>query len=155
MFFLQWKLRIHSQSHTVRMAISRPLLLLRPPLSQGYLNPAPGGIDAVYAWTYPGGGEAGVKLVDVEAGWHLDHEDLPSPNEYFFGNGLNLGDESHGTAVLGVIAARDNGFGATGIVPDASIGWSSSTSPALQISSISWHAELIRQRPPLHSVTFS
>ncbi len=104
-----------------------PTTVISPPLSQGYLNPAPGGIDAVYAWTYPGGRGAGVKLVDVEAGWHLDHEDLPSPNEYFFGNGLNLGDESHGTAVLGVIAARDNGFGATGIVPDASIGWSSST----------------------------
>jgi serine protease len=100
-----------------------PTTIINPPLSQGYLNKAPNGIDAVYAWIYPGGRGVGVKLVDVETGWHLDHEDLPV--HHFYGNGLNLGSESHGTAVLGVLVARDNGFGATGIVPDAEIGWSS------------------------------
>lgn len=43
---------------------------------QGYLDAAPGGIDARYAWTRPGGGGAGVKIVDVEGAWRFSHEDL-------------------------------------------------------------------------------
>lgn len=33
---------------------------------QGYLNPAPQGIDAKYAWTITGGDGEGVKVIDVE-----------------------------------------------------------------------------------------
>ena len=43
---------------------------------QGYLDPAPGGVDARYAWTWPGGGGAGVRIIDCERNWHFDHEDL-------------------------------------------------------------------------------
>jgi len=43
---------------------------------QGYLDPAPGGIDARYAWRVPGGTGRGVTVVDLEQGFNLDHEDL-------------------------------------------------------------------------------
>ena len=32
--------------------------------------------DARYAWTFPGGGGAGVSIIDCEWGWRFDHEDL-------------------------------------------------------------------------------
>lgn len=43
---------------------------------QGYIDPAPRGIDAKYAWTFPGGDGAGTNVVDIERGWDLKHEDL-------------------------------------------------------------------------------
>ncbi|HEX6861940.1 MAG TPA: peptidase S8, partial [Thermoanaerobaculia bacterium] len=36
---------------------------------QGYLNAAPQGIDALYAWTLVGGKGRGIKIVDVEYAW--------------------------------------------------------------------------------------
>lgn len=44
--------------------------------NQGYLNTAPAGINARYAWGFPGGDGAGINIVDVEQGWNLNHEDL-------------------------------------------------------------------------------
>ena len=82
---------------------------------QHYLDPSPTGIDAEHAWNFSGGTGAGVGLIDVEQGWVLNHEDLPpgialltGRNKQFFG---------HGTAVLGVVAAVDNGRGVVGIAP--------------------------------------
>jgi predicted NUDIX family NTP pyrophosphohydrolase len=49
---------------------------------QGYLNPAPQGIDARYAWTFRGGRGENIKIIDVEQDWNLDHENLP---DTFFG----------------------------------------------------------------------
>lgn len=46
--------------------------------NQGYLNAAPAGIDARYAWGFTGGDGAGVNVVDMEQGWNLNHEDLVS-----------------------------------------------------------------------------
>jgi hypothetical protein len=43
---------------------------------QGYLTGGGVGIDAVYAWGFPGGDGAGTTVIDVEGGWDLDHEDL-------------------------------------------------------------------------------
>lgn len=45
-------------------------------VDQGYLNAAPQGINARYAWGFAGGDGAGVNIVDVEQGWNLNHEDL-------------------------------------------------------------------------------
>jgi subtilisin family serine protease len=88
---------------------------------QDYLDPAPGGIDATYAWTVPGGKGGLVKIIDVESGWNLNHEDLPS---MFVNDGRIDDDDSrqHGTAVLGVMLGLDDGNGVTGIVPQASGG---------------------------------
>ncbi len=90
---------------------------------QGYLGPAPEGVDAAAAWAVPGGRGAGVHVVDIEGGWDFDHEDLqentggviggvPYPERYW---------RDHGTAVLGVIAGDANGFGVTGIAPETRV----------------------------------
>ncbi|HDZ15086.1 MAG TPA: hypothetical protein ENH60_09360, partial [Pricia sp.] len=44
--------------------------------NQGYLNAAPQGVDARYAWTLPGGRGNGVNIIDIEGGWNFSHEDL-------------------------------------------------------------------------------
>src|SRR4029453_8232234 len=44
--------------------------------NQGYLDPSPDGIDAEYAWGFPGGDGAGQRVIDLERGWTFNHEDL-------------------------------------------------------------------------------
>jgi len=93
---------------------------------EGYFRPTPVGIDVDIARRFAGGRGEGVRIVDIEGGWHVDHEDLPPIS---FGYGINLGvfDGAHGTAVFGELAAQENGFGANGLVPASAIGWSSFT----------------------------
>lgn len=86
--------------------------------NQGYLNVAPEGIDAYYAWTLPGGGGAGVHIIDCEWAWNMGHEDLVA-NEGPVVVGTGADDDNHGTAVQGEIGGNRNGFGVTGICPDA------------------------------------
>jgi hypothetical protein len=86
--------------------------------SQGYLDVAPGGIDARYAWTVPGGGGAGVNIIDCEWAWNTTHEDLVA-NEGPVVAGASAGDDNHGTAVQGEMGGNRNGFGVTGICPDS------------------------------------
>jgi hypothetical protein len=93
------------------------------PLSanQGYLSVAPAGIDAYFAWVGADGG--GIRLVDLEQGWTLDHEDLPASIP-IIGSGSFLQDDgwiAHGTAVLGIVAAVDNDKGVIGIAPQSSV----------------------------------
>lgn len=88
---------------------------------QGYLRPAPEGIDVDYATQFQGGRGTDVRIIDVEYGWQFSHEDL-AQNQ----GGLVVGDQfapfhDHGTSVLGIISADTNGFGVTGICPDASM----------------------------------
>ncbi len=100
---------------------------------QGYLGPAPRGLDGLFAWTQPGGRGEGVRLIDVEWDWVTDHEDFVPDSQRFWG-GRPLcpydGSESeHGTAVMGIIAARDNGLGITGFAPNVQFGLSSGCRP--------------------------
>lgn len=88
--------------------------------SQLYLEVAPGGVDARYAWTWPGGSGAGVSIIDCEWGWRFDHEDLTA-NQGGVVVGTGGTDTNHGTAVLGEISGDRNGLGITGICPDATI----------------------------------
>jgi subtilisin family serine protease len=91
---------------------------------QDYLNAAPGGIDAAYAWTQEGGKGAGVNIVDVEGAWRLTHEDLLTNNRGLLG-GTHSPDRAwrnHGTAVIGVLGGTENNFGVTGICPEATVG---------------------------------
>ena len=91
---------------------------------QGYLNAAPGGIDARYAWTQRGGRGAGIRVIDLEWGWRFNHEDLRQ-NQMGVLAGTNssaLRSENHGTAVIGEISGDLNRFGIVGIAPDARIG---------------------------------
>ncbi len=67
---------------------------------------------------------ANVTLVDIEGGWIVGHEDLPISNDNFLPGSVNSSDMTwlnHGTAVLGVVAGRDNTYGVTGIAPDTYI----------------------------------
>lgn len=89
--------------------------------NQYYLFSAPGGVDAVYANSLPGGNGSGVKIIDIEYDWTENHEDLESaiggtitPEGNVYGK--------HGTAVIGEMIAGDNGYGVTGICPGAEIG---------------------------------
>jgi hypothetical protein len=90
---------------------------------QGYLDPAPGGIDARYAWTQNGGAGAGVRIIDIEGAWRFTHEDLLLNQ-----GGVVAGTPStdirwrnHGTAVVGEFGGDRNSLGITGICPDANV----------------------------------
>ncbi len=88
---------------------------------QGYLFPAPGGIDAQYAWTRPGGRGTNVRVIDIEGAWRFSHEDLVQ-NQGGVAGGVpttDIGWRNHGTAVLGEIGGDENGIGVTGIAPHA------------------------------------
>ncbi len=80
---------------------------------QGYLQAT----EARAAWALPGGRGQGVIVGDVEGDWNAKHEDLPKLT-HVVGRPQGWGWRQHGTAVLGVLAAKENGKGMTGIVPD-------------------------------------
>ncbi len=91
---------------------------------QGYLRPAPQGIDADFSRQDPRARGAGVAIVDLEFDWNMSHEDLQLDSSRDLGGSVfprfpNFVD--HGTAVFGELVARDNGFGVTGSVPDATM----------------------------------
>jgi len=109
---------------------------------QIYLNPAPVGIDAVYAQTLPGGYGDGVKVADCEWGWVFTHEDLAA-NKNVVSKliaGVNDLEQSlffdHGTAVAGIISGALNDYGVTGIAPRATFSASSFKGPAETKSTI-------------------
>lgn len=116
---------------------SKPMSFLPPTPDisgmQGYLNPAPTGLDSRFAWTRPGGRGDGVRVIDVEYDWVTDHEDFPA-SRFWGGRSLvapyvREGSE-HGTAVLGVLASPHNGLGIAGMAPNISHGLSSVLRPA-------------------------
>ena len=83
---------------------------------QGYLNAAPGGVDADYAWTQLAGAGGNVWIGDIESNWNFNHTDLNSPT--LIGPASTLTAQAnidHGTAVLGMLAGRNNAVGVTGI----------------------------------------
>ncbi|MFC8132149.1 S8 family peptidase [Streptomyces sp. NPDC057302] len=88
---------------------------------QGYLRPAPEGVDAQWAWQRLGGSGEGVTVIDIEGAWQLGHEDLTGKLA-----GVVIGTpiqdvawRNHGTAVIGVIGGDRNYVGISGIVPEA------------------------------------
>jgi hypothetical protein len=107
--------------------------------AQFHLKPAPkgtmlGGIDAPAAWAENGGDGQQMNFVDVERGWLLDHDDLPAypapvPPVTVPLHGENDGEvREHGTAVLGILCAKDatgGPQGGVGIAPHA-VGYVSS-----------------------------
>ncbi|GAA1885129.1 hypothetical protein GCM10009837_03330 [Streptomyces durmitorensis] len=88
---------------------------------QGYLRPAPEGVDAQWAWQRLGGSGEGVTVIDIEGAWQLGHEDLTGKLA-----GVVVGTpiqdvawRNHGTAVIGVIGGDRTSVGITGIAPEA------------------------------------
>ena len=90
---------------------------------QDYLDAAPLGIDARWAWTQPNGEGAGIGVIDMEQGWFLNHEDYTAKSPAIVagdnrdGVGTYVG--NHGTAVLGEMIGDDNTLGIVGIAPSA------------------------------------
>ena len=80
---------------------------------QGYLEEAPLGINAPYAWGIKGGNTRS-NFCRFGRGWLLNHEDLVGQNIEFM-SGKMSDDLSHGTSVLGVVSAADNGLGILGL----------------------------------------
>lgn len=84
----------------------------------GYLDPAPVGINAEYAWLLEGGDGAGQNFVDLEYGWRFEHEDLTAHAITLISGDNTFYVEGHGTSVLGVVCGVDNTVGGVGITPN-------------------------------------
>ncbi len=106
--------------------IARPVPLPQPPPTpdyqgyQGYLKAAsftPTGIDAIYAWTQPGGDGAGVTVCDLEYSWNYNHQDILKASGSQINSNVQdpFSDNNHGTAVIGEMVSDFNGWGTTGI----------------------------------------
>lgn len=87
-------------------------------VNQDYLDAAPGGIDARYAWGFNGGDGAGISFIDMERGWTFNHEDLNAHGTMLLHGTLLDSSRAHGTSVLGEICAEDNTVGCVGIAPN-------------------------------------
>lgn len=98
----------------------------RTGLQQGFHGPAPAGVDIRFARNFPGGAGEGVRVIDVEGGWYMDHEDMQAPSRVMFRAGLSVLEPDHGTAVIGQMWGDVNAFGVDGMIPAAEMGWSSS-----------------------------
>ena len=97
-------------------------------LNQGYLNPAPNGIDAKFVWdNYPNtinGPTHQTNTIDLEQGWLINHEDHNITTNMFNGpiygsnrDGVGTYRGNHGTAVISEFAGLDNDLGVIGIAP--------------------------------------
>ena len=104
---------------------------LKPPAVAA--PPAPqGAIDAEFAWQQPGGKGTDQKIVDLERGAKLNHQDLVARaiQKIHGDNDPALDDQSHGASVLGIVAAVDNNQGIIGIAHDiGEIAYSSQVVP--------------------------
>ena len=77
---------------------------------QGYLHPAPSGIDAPFAWAKRGGRGDAVWFADIEGAWNAAHEDVPGDRIHAIGRPMRSRDwEMHGTAVLGEVVSGGAG----------------------------------------------
>jgi hypothetical protein len=128
-----------SRSRTMHIGLSVPPshapAAASPDWTHGqiYLDAAPAGVDARFAWTKPGGLGEGVQIIDCEWNWNLQHEDLRL-NKRGVLVGSAGGDDDHGTAVWGEIGGDRNLFGVTGIAAKASLGAASfANSPTAQV----------------------
>lgn len=88
---------------------------------QGYLDAAPTGVDARWAWTQAGGRGQNMRIIDIEGAWRFGHEDLKQVQGGVVGGTMStaLGWRNHGTAVLGEYGGDRNGIGVEGICPSA------------------------------------
>lgn len=89
---------------------------------QGYHGTATG-IGMSEVWDTPGARGQGVRVADCEYWYDPEHEDvcnvIPEPGQTPSPWIIIEGWYEHGTAVLGEMVGGDNGYGITGLVPDA------------------------------------
>lgn len=80
-----------------------------------------GGVNALHAWTVPGGKGENVRVISAEIDhWSYEHVDLPRP---FLELTVGAVTGAHDTSSAGIIVSRENGYGTTGIVPQAQLGY--------------------------------
>ena len=100
-------------------------------MDQNYLGNAPDGIAARKYWKETDLSRC--RLVDIEGAWLLTHEDVDNGKLELLNNQMNRNCNecvNHGTSVLGVLVAKDNELGGTGVVPDIpSVGLVSTWAP--------------------------
>ncbi len=113
---------------SVEYAVLQPVTLIAPPSTpdltsyqhykydqysgQGNVY----GIDAEYAWSIGITGQS-VKIADIEWGFNYQHEDLTGANFVdLVPSTRNNEGADHGTAVAGIMYAKNNGIGMTGMV---------------------------------------
>ena len=109
----------------VEMVQPEPELATTAPLEeerQGYLDTAPGGVDAEWAWNRLAGTGSEVTIAVIDSGFDTNHGDLDRvravgvaiPHEPPW-------DPHHGLQVLGILAADDDEQGIRGIASGAAI----------------------------------
>jgi len=95
--------------------------------NQNYLDEATisgVGIGAKNVWdstTILGSDGDGIRFVDIEKGWTLDHEDLGLAPSTLIGGTIDDTARADGTSVLGIICATDNGDNCIGIAPKSAV----------------------------------
>ncbi len=91
---------------------------------QSWRGVAPTGVDAFALQQVTGGMGRGARVVDIEVSWRLDHEDCATlrPGALIGPPPAAAVGEDHGTAVGGILAADNDEFGVSGLVPDANLG---------------------------------
>lgn len=85
---------------------------------QRYVDAAPDGVDARYAWSNGVAG-AGVNVCDIEYDWNENHVDLPAIGNLLAHHQDGGYGDDHGTAVFGQLAGQDDGAGVRGIASGA------------------------------------
>lgn len=108
------------QTAYLDLPVADPVVNQNDPVltNTNYTDEAPHGIDAKYAWGFPGGDGAGQILIDLEQGWTLDHDGLIG-----YGAAVRFGviidtSRPHGTSVLGVVCAQYGRRAKRGVVPN-------------------------------------
>ncbi|MFH1087835.1 MAG: S8 family peptidase [Chloroflexota bacterium] len=84
----------------------------------------PWGVDRIDAeLVHPTNKGMGVKVAVLDTGIDLDHPDLVVAGNVTFVAGTTTGDDDngHGTAVAGIVGARDNDIGVIGVAPEAAL----------------------------------
>jgi serine protease len=92
--------------------------------SQDYREAAPTGVDINYAWSFDptnGNGESWYWFQDLEWGWTETHEDFGSLTINAGPDNTNPDFFNHGTAVVSIVGACDDGKGMTGLTPDVNL----------------------------------
>lgn len=120
------RLSRHSLVEHASLLTGRAELLLPPDYepNQTYLKATPDGVGAQAMWSSPGATGSGVTVAVVEYNFNANHQDLPQISTVL-GNPTNPSNspdaDQHGTASIGLVAAKDNGWGTTGIAHGASV----------------------------------
>jgi hypothetical protein len=113
------------------VATARPVPKpVAPPVPTQFLQPYrapaawnPSGMGHEYFAPVPNGTGAGTRVCDLEYSWDYDHADISKAlNSQINVNVVDpFNDTDHGTAVIGMLSADDNGWGITGMCKDATL----------------------------------